>query len=285
MLKKSYVYAMISIMFWTTSASAFKLTLKSIDFLSLVLYSNITAVIVLFISNLLFGNLKELMDIRNNLKSIYMGFIVPFLYYHLLFLGYFLLKGQEMLILNNTWQIFLLILSSIFVTKKFKLNEFVGISISFLGIVVMATKGNILSFNISNPFGVLIGLSCAFIWASYWILGSSDNRKIEIKLFYNFLFGTIYTMLFFIFFGKLKLNLNGIIGSVYIGLFEMSITFLIYARALSYKEDIGKISNLMYLIPLISLMLLSIIVKEKIEFYTIISAILIVSGIIVSIKK
>ena len=281
-MRKSLTYAIISILFWSTSASAFKITLKFIDFFSLLFYSSFFSVLILFFLNLKLGNLKEILNFSNNRNSIYLGFLVPFLYYMLLFLGYSMMKGQEMLILNNTWQIFFFIFSVIFFLKTVKFFQVLGILISFIGILILATKGNVMNFKISNPFGFLLGISCAIIWAIYWILNANDKRKIEIKLFYNFLFGFFYTAIFMLFLGSLKFNIYGLIGSLYISLFEMSITFLIYAKAIEEKTYIPIIANLMYLTPIISIFWLSIIVDEKIEIWTIISVIIIILGIILT---
>jgi drug/metabolite transporter (DMT)-like permease len=187
-----------------------------------------------------------------------------------------------MLILNNTWQIFFFILSVIFFLKKINFFQVLGILISFSGVFILATKGDVLNFKLSNPFGFLLGISCAIIWAIYWILNTNDKRKIEVKLFYNFLFGFFYIAIFMIFFGSLKFNTYGLIGSLYISLFEMSITFLIYGKAIEEKTYIPIIANLMYLAPIISIFLLSIIVGEKIEIWTIISVITIIFGIILT---
>ncbi|MCX7947209.1 MAG: DMT family transporter [candidate division WOR-3 bacterium] len=268
-------------MFWATSASAFKITLRYIDFLSLVFYSIFFALVVLFFINLYKRNFHNF-EYKSHIKSIYFGFFVPFLYYILLFLGYSLLKGQEMLILNNTWQIFLLIFSAIFILRRIKLNEILGIALSFIGVVVLATKGDISSLDFDSISKSLIGISCAILWSLYWTISAKDERKIEMKLFFNFLFGFAYISIFILFFGKLTFNILGILGSLYIALFEMSITFIIYAKALSYEEDIPKIANLMYFIPIISLILLSVLVGERIEFYVVISAILIIFGIFIS---
>ncbi|MEO0224030.1 MAG: DMT family transporter [candidate division WOR-3 bacterium] len=281
-MRKSLTYAIISILFWSTSASAFKITLKFIDFFSLLFYSSFFSVLILFLLNLKLGNLKKILNFSSNRNSIYLGFLVPFLYYMLLFLGYSIMKGQEMLILNNTWQIFFFIFSVIFFFKTIKLFQVLGILISFIGILILATKGNVINFKFSNPFGFLLGISCAIIWAIYWILNANDERKIEIKLFYNFLFGFFYISFFMIFFGSLKFNIYGIIGSFYISIFEMSITFLIYAKAIEEKIYIPIVANLMYLTPIISIFLLSIIVGEKIEIWAIISIIIIIFGIILT---
>lgn len=281
-MRKSLTYAIISILFWSTSASAFKITLKFIDFFSLLFYSSLFSILILFFLNLKFGNLKKILNFSNNINSIYLGFLVPFLYYMLLFLGYSIMKGQEMLILNNTWQIFFFIFSVIFFLKTIKPFQVLGILISFIGILILATKGNVLNFKFSNPFGFLLGISCAIIWAIYWILNANDKRKIEVKLFYNFLFGFLYISFFIIFFGSLKFNIYGIIGSLYISIFEMSITFLIYAKAIEEKIYIPIVANLMYLTPIISIFLLSIFVGEKIEIWAIISMIIIIFGIILT---
>lgn len=133
----------------------------------------------------------------------------------------------------------------------------------------------------SDPTGVLLALSSAFFWAAYWLLNLKDKRDTEEKLFLNFLFGLIYTFIYCI--ATNNINLPGpeaTFGVIYIGLFEMGITFVLWLNALKLAENTAKVSNLVYLSPFLSLLFVSIAVGEKIMFYTITGLALIVGGIL-----
>ncbi len=67
---------------------------------------------------------------------------------------------------------------------------------------------------------------------------------------------------------------------VYIGFFEMGITFILWMLALNKSKSTVKLSNLVYLSPFISFIFISIVLKEHIYYSTIIGLILIVSGIL-----
>jgi drug/metabolite transporter (DMT)-like permease len=72
----------------------------------------------------------------------------------------------------------------------------------------------------------------------------------------------------------------GLAGAVYIGFFEMGITFVLWFNALKFSSTTAKVSNLIYLSPFISLIIIHFIVGETIFFSTVIGLVFIVSGII-----
>jgi drug/metabolite transporter (DMT)-like permease len=74
--------------------------------------------------------------------------------------------------------------------------------------------------------------------------------------------------------------INGLLSSIYVGLFEMGITFLVWLKALKLSKTTARVSNLIFLAPFISLIFIHRIVGEKILFSTIVGLILIVTGII-----
>ena len=67
--------------------------------------------------------------------------------------------------------------------------------------------------------------------------------------------------------------------------FEMGFTFVIWYYALYLSETTAKVNNLIYFTPFLSLIFISLIIKEKILISTIVGLILILSGIIYQNKK
>jgi drug/metabolite transporter (DMT)-like permease len=101
----------------------------------------------------------------------------------------------------------------------------------------------------------------------------------------NFAVGFLLILIYFLIFSDLKFpELYGIIGSVYIGLFEMGITFVLWLHALKYAETTAHVNNLIYLTPFLSLIFINFVVGEKILFSTFIGLIFIVFGIVLQKK-
>jgi drug/metabolite transporter (DMT)-like permease len=158
----------------------------------------------------------------------------------------------------------------------------VAIFMSFAGLIVISTQGEFQQFKILNPIGVTLAVGSAFFWAIYWILNLKDKReeteKILLNLCFGFLFILIYVMVVN---GKVSIpEIHALAGVIYIGLFEMSITFVIWLKALQFSSDTAKVSNLIYLSPFIALFIIRYAVGEQIHLTTVIGLVIIISGII-----
>jgi len=149
-----------------------------------------------------------------------------------------------------------------------------------LGVIIISTRGDVFSMNFSDPAGVSLAVGSSIIWVAYWLMNLKDKREdIEILL-WNFFFGTIYILIYFLI-GEYELpSMNGFISSAYVGIFEMGITFLLWMNALKYTDDTSKVSNVIYLSPFISLIFISVVLEESIYFSTFAGLSLIISGIV-----
>ncbi len=285
--KMAYQYVILVVLFWATVASAFKLTLVQVDSITMLFYSSLTSSIVLFVVMVFQGKIRLLREYstRDYLKSFLLGALNPFVYYLILFKAYSLLPAQEAQPLNQTWAILVPLLSFVIFKHRISLKSILALAISFIGVLVLVTRGNPFSLNLSNPFGVSLALSSAIIWALYWIYNMHDERDEVSKLFLNFLFGTILVAIVFLTQGADFPSLWGLIGSVYIGTFEMGITFVLWLKAMNLSETTAKVTNLIYLVPFISLFVINVTIGEPILWSTILGLLLIVGGITVQQKR
>ncbi len=281
--KKSYFYGILSVLIWSTVASAFKISLKYLDFLYLLLVSSLTALIILFFILILQKKTKFFKNLKTNdyIRALILGFLNPFLYYTVLFKAYSLLKAQEAQPLNYTWAIVLSILSVIILKQKIKIGHFIGLIIGFIGVFIIATEGKIKELNFKNPFGVFLALSSSIIWAIYWIYNLKDKKDEVLKLFLNFLFGFPFILITYLIFSTKIYSLKGILGSIYVGLFEMGITFIFWLKAIKYAERTSDISILIYFSPFLSLLFIRTFVGEKILISTIIGLLFIIGGVLI----
>jgi len=279
---KSILLALMAVLLWSTIGSAFKLTLNHLNYTQILLFSSFIAVVYLAILLAVTGkiNLIARVTFRSIRMSAIMGFLNPFAYYLILLKAYSVLKAQEAVVLNYTWPMILVLLSAIFLKTRITWINIASLLISFSGTLIIATRGDIFSFEFSDPTGIVLALSSAFFWASYWLLNLKDTRGTEEKIFMNFLFGFIYTLIYSVLTGNLVIpGTEAIAGVIYIGLFEMGITFVIWLNALKLAANTAKISNLVYLSPFISLIIVSVAVKEEIMASTLAGLLLIIGGI------
>jgi len=279
---KAYWYAGFAIFFWSTVASAFKISLRYLDFLQLLLFASITSLVVLFFIILSQSNLKLLFSvtIKDLGKSMLLGFLNPYLYYIILFKAYSLLPAQVAQPLNMVWPIVLVFLSIPLLKHKVSKRSILALLISFIGVYFISSQGNLLQLGRSNPLGVALAVGSSLVWSLFWIFNVKDKRQDEVKLFLNFFFAVIFIFLTNLLLKNIVIpDIKGILSSVYVGLFEMGITFVVWLKALKYTKSADRISNFVFLAPFFSLIFIHIFVGETIYYTTIVGLILIVGGI------
>jgi drug/metabolite transporter (DMT)-like permease len=274
---------LLVVVFWATVASAFKITLRHVDFIRLVLWASIASTLVFLI---IAAGQKKLPVFWGSFRKHWMdsallGFLNPFLYYLVLFKAYSLLPAQEAQPLNQTWAIILAILSAVLLKQRITFRNIIALVISFIGVVLISTHGNIRTLKFSDPLGVALALGSAFIWAFYWIYNMKDSREVMFKLLANFMFGSLYILVLAAASGRMSLpSLPGLAGCVYVGFFEMGVTFILWLKALQLAKNTAQITNLIYLVPFLSLVVINLTVGERILIWTVLGLVFIISGII-----
>jgi len=280
--KLSYIYALSAVLLWSSVATAFKIALKSLSPLELVFYSSVTALV--FLAVMLFTQRKIYKTFKYFKEHIthigILGFINPFLYYLTLFKAYDLLPAQEAQAINYTWALMLSYLSVIFLQHRLSRYDVIAGFIAYFGVLIIATKGDITSLHFSNKLGLFLALLSTVLWSFYWIFNTKIKADPVISLFCNFLAGVFFISIYFASTKSFQIpNLNGILSAIYIGLFEMGITFILWLKALKFSENTSKTANLIFLSPILSLVFIHYIVGEKIENSTIIALCFILFGL------
>ena len=282
--KKAYIYGLSTVLLWSTVATAFKLSLRYLDYIQLLLYSTIVSILVLSCILALRGKTRLLFSCsgKQYLQSLVLGFLNPFLYYMVLFKAYDLLPAQEAQPLNYTWAITLALLSIPLLKQSISIKDIFSVFVSYSGVMVISTHGNIFSFRFSNPLGVALALGSTVIWALYWIYNTKDDRDPVAGLLLNFMFGLPWVLTCCLLFSNVRVSIPfGLVGAAYVGVFEMGITFVLWLSALKLSENTAKVGNLIFLSPFLSLVFIHFLVGEDILPSTFIGLVLIVMGLFI----
>tara|TARA_B110000495_G_scaffold185843_1_gene183938 strand:+ start:717 stop:1625 length:909 start_codon:yes stop_codon:yes gene_type:complete len=280
---KAYLFAGIAIFFWSTVATAFKLALEHLEPIQLVFYSTLFSVIVLFFITLIKGKLNLIKDFSRSdlLRCAFLGLLNPCLYYIILFKGYDILPAQEAMVINFSWPIMIVILSIPILKQTIDIKSFLSIVVCYVGVVVIASKGDVFSMQFESPLGVGYILFTTVIWSLFWLFNTKNSNDSLVSLFLIFLFSLPYILVIVYFSNSFIIpSTKGFIGSAYIGLFEMGISVVLWQLALKTSTTVSRVASLVFITPFLSLLILHFVLKETILASTIFGVILICLGLI-----
>lgn len=282
---KAYLLAIIVVLSWSTVASAFKLSLRYLSVIELLLYSTFISAAALFLilaaqkKMALFSTLKK----KDFIISALLGLLNPFLYYLVVFKAYTLLPAQMAQPLNMIWGIVLVLISIPILKQKVRTIDMIAMVISFIGVVVISTEGDLTGFQVKSPLGVLLAVGSSLIWSFYWVLNVKDKLDAVLRLFLNFVFGFGFILLSVLFVLPLKVPaVEGVLGAFYVGLFEMGLAFALWVKALKLSDKTVDISILIYIVPFISFIFIHVFVGERIMLSSVAGAALVIAGIVIN---
>ncbi len=279
--QKAYILAGITVLIWSTVASAFKLSLRHMTPLQLLLWADIFSIICLFCILVIQKKLHCLWGYsrKDLVHGIALGFLNPFLYYVVLFAAYDLLPAQEAQPLNYTWAITLTLLSVPLLNHKIRWRDAAAIGISYFGVIIISTRGNPLSLQFSNTAGVALALGSTLIWALYWIYNTKSAVDPVAGLFLNFISALPFILCAcFLFSTPLPASWKGLAGALYVGFFEMGIAFVLWLSAMKLTASAARISTLIFFSPFLSLVFINFFVGETIRMSTVLGLVCIVAG-------
>ena len=276
---RAYALATLAILFWSTAASAFKLTLAHQHFSIVLFVASITAAAVMLIISIRTGRARALLQPQP--LSLLLGFFNPFLYYFVLFQAYNRLPAQLAQPLNFLWPLMIVLFSIPLLNQKVHLRDGISLLISFIGVFIISTRGSLTELHQTDPVGVILALSSSVVLGLYFVLNVRSTAPVTVTLFHSFVCGACIIGLYILLAGcSQPITTAGLLGSVYIGIFEMGITFYLWISALKLTSSTARLSNFIYLTPFLSLIFIAAVLGEHIYPTTVLGLLMIVGAIV-----
>jgi drug/metabolite transporter (DMT)-like permease len=283
------IYATAVLLLWSTVATAFKVALRFWTPFELLFLAGLSSFMVLSLLMALRGKFRKLKHLPKSelYRLIFAGLLNPLIYYLILFKAYELLPAQYAQSINFTWPLVLTLAAMLLRQEKFHYLRIFALCVSFAGALILVLGGKQLPEGISTT-GVLLAFSSTIFWVFYWLITKTVNTDPLISLWIPFGVSALCLgSLAIFFFRPAAYPLPGLGAAVYIGLFEMSITFLLWLNALRRSSSTALVSNCIYAVPFLSLLFIRYILNEAIQPATVIGLLLILAGIILqmSVKR
>jgi len=284
-MKNSYglMLGFLTVLFWSTSATAFKITLRYMDVLQLLFYAVITGTLILSAYLLITKKFNHIfrLETREYVFYLVLGFLNPFVYYWMAVKAYDLLPAQIVQPINYTWVITLSLLSIPLLKQRFSKIQIAASLICYAGVVVLSYRGSNAPGSKIDYFGVFLAVSCTVIWAFYWIYNVRSKQDPIVAIFLNFFFSIPFIGLACFSLSSFEIHqIEGLYGAIWIGCFEFGFAFITWIGALRSSSNTHGVTNLIFLTPFISLIFIHTILGEEILVRTYFGFMLIISGIV-----
>jgi len=186
--------------------------------------------------------------------------------------------------------VFIVILAVIFLKEKITSIQIIGIAVSFLGLLVLVSKGNFNSLDfIKNKGDVLIILS-SFTWSVYSLVTKKVTLNLApvISTFYLFLIMAIIVSPFTInkenISDTINLSLGGWAWILFLGILCSGVAYTLWAQALN-EMSASKVGAFLYIEPFVTFFGSWLLIREEITFLTLLSGLIIIGGVILVNRK
>lgn len=287
-MKKSYLYAGITIFLWSTISLVSDLLLKTMDSMQVLAISALFAFLFLLILNGIKGNLKELkaLKIKDYLILFGLGTMGIFLYYFFLYFGMELLQDPDKsFIINYLWPLATVLFACLILKEQFTFLKGAAILLSFGG-VVLTTTGGSLALNRTQLLGAAFCVLAATAYGLFSVLNKRCNYNNYIAMMFFYLATFLIAGVYLLIRGE-PIVLNGwqLLGLGWNGIFTYAIAYTFWAVALA-SGNTAKISNLAYITPFLAMVWTGLYYQKLPNLYSLLGLLCIIAGILIqNIKK
>ena len=277
--QQAVLYGLGAVALWSTVATAFKVALAWMSPLELMWLAALVSWMLMGAIVVKQGHMRVALR-RGWGTALWAGLMNPVAYYLLLFAAYDRLPGQEAMALNYTWALAMAFLAVPLLGHSLTRSDVGAGLVAYSGVWVIATRGEVFNVAFEDPLGVVFALASTLVWALYWLLNAKDARQPLVGQWQNFSVGLPVLTLLLLFGPGLQWHGWSALGAgAYVGLFEMGVAFVLWQMAVQSVSRTAKVSNLIFLSPPVSLLLLFLVVGEPMRLSTLVGLILILCGL------
>ncbi len=278
----SYLNLALCILLWAFIPVASKKILTELNNLQMLFYSTLFSAAALGAIVLLRRKSASLASLtfRDYAHLIWLGFLGAFLYYLLLYGAFARTSAAEGFILAYTWPILVSLLAVPLLGEKLTPTRLLAIAISFSGVVVIVTRGQMVEFQLENLAGNLLALSGALVFALFSVLGKRANCDLTVAAFIYFGAALLCAAIAVAATGGLPWPSTAVWRWIlFNGILVNGVSYLFWFKALE-RGDTFIVSNLLYLTPVIALPLVRLFLDEPVHSTAIVGLFLVIAGIL-----
>lgn len=243
--QKALLYILICVCLWALIPVVSKTGQAGLDNHQFLFWSNLVSMVTLLAATAINKKLSAFKNYNKKdiVYAIFTGFTGVYLCYILLYFGYASASGLEVLILQYSWPLMMVLISIFYLKEKQNFRRWLSIILGLTGVFIVLTKGNIRDINFGNLKVDLLVIAGAFCIALFSIL----SKKLTLEPYslntIYFITGFIFSFVSMLIFSKFALPPPATIMPILInGIFVNGISYILWVKGL-------RLANASYLAP------------------------------------
>ncbi|MEM8768932.1 MAG: DMT family transporter [Pseudomonadota bacterium] len=278
--RDALLFGLGAVLLWSTVATGFKLGLAVMAPVQLLFLGTCLSAIIFAAAAAPRGWPRREPVLKD---GILFGIVNPVLYYLVLLEAYDRLPAQIAQPLNYTWAIVLAVLAVPVLGQRLTGRTLGGIAIGYLGVLVLLSQGRFDVLPDLDGFGLALAVLSTVLWAGYWLYNARSTADPTALMATSFCFAVpVLALLCLLGPGLPEPSLENLAYGAWVGAIEMGFSFLLWQQALRRSAEAGRISQLIFLSPFISLILIGTVLGETIHLTSWLGLGIIVLGLLIT---
>ena len=284
---KAIIYVLICVGLWALIPVVSKLGQTNLDHHQFLFWSSVSSLIALLFAAVAKKKVNNFFKYKFHdwLYIVFLGFLGTYLYYILLYFGYAQAQGIEVLVLQYSWPIFIVILSIFILKEKFTWKKLLTIIFGFIGVLLVMTKGNFTQIHLENFWVDILVILAAIAFASFSALSKKVQFEPYTMITIFFLTATVASYISMILLSDFSLPSKETAIPIAInGIFINGYSYIFWIKALQ-ESDASFVAPFVFLTPVISIFYLIIFFQESFLTVYVIGLLAVIIGGLLNISK
>ena len=241
--KNSYLFVSLAALLWATTAAVAKLLLQDITNIQLTFYSFIFSIIGLFFVVVAQGKINLLKEYtkRDYIHMAYMGVLGCYLYYIFLFGALMYAPAQEAFVINYLWPMMVVVFAVPILKEKLTFTKVLGLVLSFIGVYLVATKGEFFNFTFTNIKGDIFAILGALSYGLFSVLWKKHKYEAFTSMFLYYCFGFVLVLITVFSFSTIpRVSLLQLAGLAWLGIMTNALSFVSWFKLRRWNTEIQR---------------------------------------------
>ncbi len=176
---KGTICVLTCVALWALIPVVSKMGQTTLDNHQFLFWSSLVSVIVLGLTAFFSGTIGEIkhFGFKDLCYLFFLGLLGTYIYYLFLYLGYSQAMGMEVLVVQYTWPILIVILSIFILKERLTHRKIMAIMLGFTGVIIVLTKGDFQSIHASNISVIVLVGAGSFCFALFSVLSKGINKE------------------------------------------------------------------------------------------------------------
>jgi len=284
---KGTLYVFLCIALWALIPVVAKTGQTHLDNHQFLFWSSLVSFVVLGVSVVLSGNggVFRLYTPKEWFSLSLLGLLGTYLYYLLLYLGYSKAPGMEVLVIQYTWPILIVIFSIPILKERLSYKKSTAVLLGFLGVMFVLTKGEWQDIEINNAAVIALVGAGAACFALFSVLSKNVDREPLGVVTVYFLIACLASLLSMLSFSEFALPSSSEMMPVLLnGILVNGFSYMFWILALRSTEA-SYLAPFTFITPVLSTIYLVIFFEEPfLVAYGIGLCLVVMGGLVNSIK-